>query len=106
MEIEQGAVMKLVSFAAGVVLALSAAVAQADEYRESADEAPGAGAMAFDLLIVRPVGVVATVLGVGLFVLQLPLSIIQGEPPADPARRFIADPAHFTFVRPLGQMEE
>jgi len=98
-------VMKLFNIAAAAVLTLSAAAAQADEYRESAEDTPSAGAMAFDLLLVRPVGVVATVFGVGLFVLNLPLSIIQGEPPAAPAKRWIAEPARYTFQRPLGEME-
>ena len=46
-----------------------------------------------------------TVLGTGLFVLQLPLSLIQGTPPSDPARKLIMEPAKFTFERPLGAME-
>lgn len=96
--------MKLASIAAGVVLALGAAVAQAEEFRESADETPGAGAMAFDLIVVRPLGLVGTVLGTGLFVLQLPFAAIQGEF-ADPARRFVVEPARYTFTRPLGHME-
>lgn len=61
--------------------------------------------MAFDLVLVRPLGLVATVLGTGLFILQLPLSLIQGEPPVDPAKRLIVEPAQFTFQRPLGQMD-
>lgn len=97
--------MKLSHVAIAAVLALSANLAQADEYREDAGTTPTAGSMAFDLVVVRPLGVVATVLGVGLFVVNLPLSIIQGEPPADPAKRWIVEPARFTFDRPLGQME-
>ena len=64
-----------------------------------------AGSMAVDLVVVRPLGAVATVLGVGLFVLNLPLSVIQGEPPSAPAQRWIVEPAAYTFSRPLGQME-
>lgn len=97
--------MKWIALSAAVVLSVSAFAAQADEYRESASDSPSAGAMAFDLLIVRPVSLVATVLGTGLFILQLPLSIVQGEPPADPAQRLIVEPATYTFSRPLGQME-
>lgn len=92
-------------FAAALALAVSQ-VSLAQEYREGIDDTPSAGAMAFDLLIVRPVGLVATVAGVGLFVLHLPLSIIMGEPPTAPAHRFIVEPARFTFQRPLGEMGE
>jgi hypothetical protein len=90
--------------AAAVLLALSSGPVRAEDYR-SAGDAPGAGAMAFDLVLVRPLGLVATVLGTGLFILQLPLSLIQGEPPVDPAKRLIVEPAQFTFQRPLGQMD-
>jgi len=97
--------MKLSHVAVAAVLVLSANFAQADEYREDAGTAPSASSMAFDLVVVRPLGAVATVLGVGLFVLNLPLSIVQGEPPSAPAQRWIVEPATYTFSRPLGQME-
>ena len=89
----------------GVVLAFSSTVSFGDEYRESIDGKPSAGAMAFDLLIVRPVSLVATVLGTGLFVLSVPLSLIQGERPSDPAQKLVVEPAKFTFDRPLGVIE-
>ncbi|HEY0916558.1 MAG TPA: hypothetical protein VGE22_16915 [Solimonas sp.] len=97
--------MKLSHVAAAAILALSANLAQADEYREDAGTTPSGAAMAADLILVRPLGAVATVLGVGLFVLNLPLSIVQGEPPSAPAQRWIVEPARYTFSRPLGQME-
>lgn len=89
---------------AAVVLALCSGLAVADELGDVPNNAPSGAAMAFDLVIVRPVSLVATVLGTGLFVLQLPLSIVQGVPPADPARKLVLDPARYTFSRPLGQM--
>ena len=92
------------SFAAVAVLALCVGSAQA-QVTEDVDTAPSGIAMAADLLIVRPVSLVATVLGAGLFVLQLPLSVIQGEPPNDAARKLVVEPAQFTFSRPLGDME-
>ena len=91
--------------AAGAALALFSSLVTADDFREGIDDSPSAGAMAFDLVIVRPVGLVATVLGTGLFVLSLPLSLIQGEPPSDPAKKLVVEPAKFTFTRPLGVME-
>jgi hypothetical protein len=96
---------KLIGFVAAATLTLSSGLASADSYRDSIDDTPSAGAMAFDLVVVRPVGLVATVLGAGLFVLQLPLSLIQGEPPSDPAKKLVVEPAKYTFQRPLGQME-
>jgi hypothetical protein len=95
----------ILGVALGATLSLSAGLATADEIRDDLNGTPSAGAMAFDLVIVRPVGLVATVLGAGLFVLQLPLSMIQGEPPSGPAQKLVVEPAQFTFKRPLGVME-
>ncbi len=95
----------ILSLTAALAMMLASTTASADQYRDSVDDTPSAGAMAFDLVLVRPVSLVATVLGTGLFVLQLPLSLIQGTPPSDPARKLIMEPAKFTFERPLGAME-
>lgn len=95
----------MLNLTVAATLAVCSSLAHADEFRETIDGSPSAGAMAFDLVIVRPLGLVATVLGAGLFVLQLPLSIIQGEPPSDPAKKLVTEPAKFTFDRPLGVME-
>lgn len=65
-------------------------------------EEPTAGAMAFDLLIVRPIGLVTTVAGAGLFVLSVPFSAIQGKSPLDAADTLVLEPVRFTFTRPLG----
>lgn len=88
--------------AAITVMAMGSAQAQVTQ---DVDTAPSAVAMAADLLVVRPLGLVATVLGTGLFVLQLPLSLVQGEAPVDPARKLVVAPARFTFSRPLGDLE-
>jgi hypothetical protein len=96
---------KLIRCAAAAALMVAAASASAQNVRDGIDDTPSASAMAFDLLIVRPLGLVATVAGVGLFVINLPLSVIQGEPPSEPARKFIVEPARFTFDRPLGDMD-
>ncbi|HUP91416.1 MAG TPA: hypothetical protein VM074_04150 [Solimonas sp.] len=96
--------MKLIALCAAAALTFGAATASAEDYREGIDDSPSAGAMAVDLLIIRPVGIVATVAGVGLFILNLPLSLIQGEPPTEAARKLIVEPARYTFQRPLGEM--
>ncbi len=66
--------------------------------------APSAGAMAFDLILVRPVSLAATILGTGLFILDLPLSVFQKDAPAQPFHRLVVDPARYTFTRPLGAL--
>lgn len=97
---------KILASCAAAALLLSSFAAVADDAdRDGIDDTPSAGAMAFDLVLVRPLGLVATVLGTGLFILQLPLSIVQGELPSDPAKQLVVKPAQYTFTRPLGQME-
>lgn len=96
--------MKFTTLIAAAAFALTAMTAQADD-RDGIDDAPSATAMAADLLLVRPLGLAATVVGTGLFIVQLPLSIIMGVPPADPAKKLVVEPAQFTFRRPLGKMD-
>ena len=67
----------------------------------SLDEKSTAGAMAADLVIVRPLGIVATVLGCALFVVSLPFSAL-GSNTIEASQRLVKDPAQFTFKRPLG----
>jgi hypothetical protein len=68
------------------------------------DDTPTAEAMTFDLFIVRPLGLVGTVVGVGVFIIALPVNLITFNF-ADPARRLIVEPAKFTFTRDLGELE-
>jgi len=84
-----------VAFAAPAALAAAGDAAIADA---SAD------AMIFDLVFLRPAGLVATVGGSLAFVLSLPFSAIGGNV-GEAADRLVADPARYTFVRPLGHME-
>ena len=88
-----------------LALALSLGAAQAQAYEGVIEETPSAGAMAFDLVVVRPLALVGTVAGVGLFVLDLPFSVLRGHPPAESAKRFIVEPARYTFTRELGKLE-
>lgn len=84
------------------VLSASPAVSFADVRTV---EPPSAAAMAADMLLVRPLGVMGTVVGTGLFVISLPLSAL-GMNPEEAAQRLVAEPARYTFVRPLGDFNE
>lgn len=96
--------MKLYPLLLAATLSLSAVTAQAYPSGDTVDEAPSAGAMAFDLILVRPLSLFATVIGTGLFVLDLPLSLVMGEAPSVPAQVLVVEPARYTFRRPLGQI--
>ena len=63
-----------------------------------------AEAIIADGLLMRPGGIVATVLGTAVFVVTLPFSI-PTRSVDKAAQKLIVDPARFTFVRPLGQVE-
>jgi len=68
---------------------------------ETLSEDNSAGAMTVDLLLVRPVGVASLVLGSAVFVVALPFSLLGGNT-GESAKKLIAEPAKFTFNRPLG----
>jgi hypothetical protein len=68
----------------------------------SLDERKTAGAMTADLVFVRPLGIVATVLGSVVFVVSLPFSAL-GNNTKEASQKLVKDPAQFTFKRPLGE---
>ena len=91
--------------AASFAFLAGTANASTDEYGSGLNNsaAPSAEVMAFDLVVIRPLGVVATVAGVGLFVLSLPIDLITWNV-KDPAKRLVVEPAKFTFSRDLGDI--
>lgn len=62
---------------------------------------PPAYAMIGDLLIARPLLVVATVIGAGVFVVSLPFTALGGGV-GDAGQALVVDPAKAAFVRCLG----
>ncbi len=86
--------------------ALLATAAQAsDGTYLNVDDTPSAGAMAFDAVIVRPLGFASMLIGGVLFVVQLPFDIgVEGGVQA-PFKKLVAEPAKFTFARPLGSLD-
>jgi hypothetical protein len=63
-----------------------------------------AEAVAVDGLLLRPGGVIATLIGTVVFVVTLPFSI-PTKSVDKAAQKLVVDPAKYTFVRPLGQVE-
>ena len=58
-----------------------------------------------DVLIIRPIGLVGTVLGTALFIVALPFSIPSGSVKMT-ARKLIVEPFKYTFTRPLGEFDD
>lgn len=57
-----------------------------------------------DVLIVRPVGIVATVIGAAAFIVALPFSLPSGSV-HETGRVLVAEPFKYTFARPIGDFE-
>ena len=89
----------IVMVAAIMMIPLTASAA---EYFEAED--PSGGAMLYDVVVVRPVGLLATALGAVFFVISSPFSALGGN--IDIAgEKLVKDPVAFTFKRPLGEFE-
>jgi hypothetical protein len=76
--------------------------AMAQEYFETED--PGGGAMMFDFFVVRPVGIVATAVGTVAFIVSWPFSALGGNS-GTAGQKLVAEPAAYTFSRPLGEFQ-
>jgi hypothetical protein len=58
----------------------------------------------FDVLISRPCGFAAIVLGSALFIVSLPVAIPSSSVKTV-GRRLVMDPIEFTFIRPVGDFD-
>lgn len=96
----------LLGAAAAALMTFSASTLAADSVNASfsseADNTPSSGAIAADIVLLRPLGLVGTVLGTALFVVGLPFEALSGDV-SGPAKRLVVQPAKFTFSRPLGE---
>ena len=67
----------------------------------SIDEKPNAFAMAGDLVVARPIGLVMTAVGGAAFIVSLPFTALAGSV-SESAESLVLGPAKETFVRCLG----
>lgn len=99
---------KLTSYVmAGVLTAATISLpmtAGAGEYAFDNPKAkPTGGEMLADAFMVRPFMLVSTVLTTATFIVTLPFSAMGGNT-GDAAEVLVAEPARYTFTRPLGRM--
>jgi hypothetical protein len=71
---------------------------------DGAGHPPSAGAMLVDGVVIRPLGIVATLLGGATFIVTLPFSALGGNVD-EAAHMLVVNPAKMTFKRPLGEFE-
>lgn len=97
---------------AGVLLPTSAlaeeskpdATAAAEEVEREQAAGPNPAVMAFDVVVLRPLGLVVMAVGAGAFVPAAILSAPGGREPVETAlQHFVIEPYNAVFVRPLGR---
>ena len=88
-------------FAAVLLFTWAASPALAKEKQSIVGEDRNAVSMMFDLVLLRPLGLAATVVGTAFFVVSLPFSILGGNT-GEAAKKLMVEPAKYTFTRPLG----
>ena len=87
--------------AAALLFTWAASPALAKEKQYVTGEDRNAVSMMFDLVLLRPLGLAATVVGTAFFVVSLPFSILGGNT-GEAAKKLMVEPAKYTFTRPLG----
>lgn len=90
--------------ALGLAVTGNAAIAAGD-YRNATAGAPSAGAMTVDLLVVRPVSLLASVIGLAVFIVQAPISAFHDDGLQTTGRKLVVEPLQFTFSRPIGDLD-
>jgi hypothetical protein len=75
--------------------------AQQHSHKKPADPA----AMCIDLVVVRPLALVATVVGSVFYIVSLPFSAL-GDNTHDAWESLVVSPATYTFTRPLGEFDQ
>jgi len=87
--------------AAVLLFTWAASPALASEKQYTAGEDRNAVSMMFDLVVLRPLGLAATVVGTAFFIVSLPFSALGGNT-GEAANKLVVAPAKYTFSRPLG----
>ena len=67
-------------------------------------EEPSGPEYLFDIVFLRPVGVLSTVVGTAAFIVSLPISI-PTRTADDAAEKLVFAPYHYTVTRPLGRIK-
>jgi hypothetical protein len=87
--------------AAVLAFTWAASPALAAEKKYVTGEDRDAKAMMFDLVVLRPLGLVGFAVGTAFFIVSLPFSLLGGNT-GEAAQKLVAEPAKYTFTRPLG----
>jgi len=99
---------KLASYLMACILTMASLslpmTANAASYGYMADsDQPTGGTMLADAFLVRPFMLVSTVVTTATFIITLPFSLLGGNV-GESATTLVAEPAAYTFTRPMGQL--
>ncbi len=97
--------MRFIAFLLIATLVIVPCATAASAASQSTSDDIGAGAMAVDFFVVRPVGIVSVVFGTAVFIVSLPFSALGGNA-GSAAKKLVAAPFNYTFTRKLGYFEE
>jgi hypothetical protein len=92
-----------VAFIVLSVFLLTAIVSPALAQDSEADSDITAASMIGDLFVLRPLGLVATILGTAFFFVTLPITAAVGNTEVA-GEKLVKEPGKFTFNRPLGKL--
>jgi len=101
MFLKKGIVTGIVVIVLTGIVALPSVVWAQETYAQQMDKPTGTEIM-FDLVIVRPLGMVGLALGTTLFVASLPFLLVTGSA-ENAADALVDEPFKFTFVRGMGE---
>lgn len=88
-----------------VAMNLPSSLLASQAYAAQAQTSPPSGAaMLIDGIVVRPLGIVATLLGGAIFVVTIPFSALGGNV-SEAGQSLVVEPARMTFKRPLGEFD-
>jgi len=94
-------------FAVATTLTLGPVASRAQDNRTDIDAAfnDKGAEMLLDTVVVRPLSLATTIVGIGLWVVSLPFSIPGGNM-NEVGKEFIYKPGEYTFGRALGEWDE
>lgn len=94
----------LLPMALAFSLLLLPAAARAGRLNEPMQQDTHGVAIVADIVLARPLGLVATTAGAVLYLIAFPFAAMSGDM-TSPAETLVGEPARYTFTRPLGQIE-
>ena len=96
---------KTMVYAAAITLGLGLVTGGASVAADADGQEPTAGEMLVDAVVVRPMTLTASVVGLAAWVVTLPFTVPSGGV-ADAGEAWVVDPLEYTFVRPLGDISD